>query len=147
MSTETGQQLNLTRVMKAGRERVFEAWTTPADMMNWACPEGATVLEAHSDLRVGGKYSITMQVENGTLTAFGTYREVEVPTRLVYTWDWDAPDHAMGETIVTVEFNELGEGTEVVLRHDAVPSAEARDGHEAGWGSCLNRLEGLFGDG
>ncbi len=50
----------------------------------------------------------------------------------------------MGETLVTVEFNDLDGSTEVVLTHELFPNAEAKSSHEEGWTSCLNRLERLF---
>lgn len=34
---------------------------------------------------------------------------------------------------------------EVTILHELFPAEEARDGHEKGWTSCLNRLETLFG--
>ena len=46
---------------------------------------------------------------------------------------------------ITVEFNDLGDSTEVVLKHELFPDAEATANHEKGWTSCLNRLERLFG--
>ncbi len=145
MSTETATSLRITRVVKAKRETVFKAWTEPDQLMRWSCPEGATMEDAAVDLKVGGRYRIRMRGENGeTHTAFGVYREIDRPGRLVYTWDWEESSHAMGETLVTVEFNEVGGATEVVLKHDLFPAPEARDGHEQGWASCLNRLEKLF---
>jgi uncharacterized protein YndB with AHSA1/START domain len=145
MSPETTASLSITRVIKADRGRVFRAWTEVDQIRKWSCPEGVTLLDATADLRVGGAYSLTMKTdEDTTLVASGSYREVESPSRLVYTWDWDHDEHAVGETLVTVEFKELGDATEVVLTHDLLPSAEARDGHEQGWGSCLNQLETLF---
>ncbi len=45
---------------------------------------------------------------------------------------------------MTVEFNDLGGSTEVVLTHERFPNVEAKTGHEEGWTGCLNRLERLF---
>ena len=53
-------------------------------------------------------------------------------------------EHKVGETLVTVQFNAMGESTEVVVAHELCPSTEAKVGHEEGWGSCLNKLEALF---
>jgi uncharacterized protein YndB with AHSA1/START domain len=44
-----------------------------------------------------------------------------------------------------VELNDLGGSTEVVLTHERFPKAEAKEGHEQGWTSCMNRLEDMFG--
>jgi uncharacterized protein YndB with AHSA1/START domain len=62
---------------------------------------------------------------------------------LVYTWSWEQADHDVGETLVTVDFNDKGGSTEVVLTHERFPNPEAKEAHEQGWGSCLNRLEGV----
>lgn len=48
------------------------------------------------------------------------------------------------ETVVTVEFSTVDGGTEVVLVHGGFSAAEAREGHEEGWGACLAHFEGLF---
>ena len=144
MSVETVNSLRVARTIQADRQVVWDAWTQTEHMKNWACPESGSVLEVEVDLRVGGAYKIVMNVEGATHTAFGTYREVDAPNRLVYTWDWEEESHSVGETLVTVEFEERGDATEVVLVHEGFPVVEAKDGHEQGWASCLNRLEALF---
>jgi uncharacterized protein YndB with AHSA1/START domain len=145
VSTKADTSLRLSRVIQADPDTVFRAWTEPAHLKQWSCPEGLTVAEVQVDLRVGGAYMIRMEGSEGqSHTAVGVYREIERPTRLVYTWDWVEEDHKMGETVVTVEFNEMNGSTEVVLTHDLFPAAEAKESHETGWSSCLDRLEGLY---
>jgi glutathione S-transferase len=144
MSTGTGTPLRVSRVIKASREKVFDAWTQPEQLKRWSCPEGMDVGDAQVDLTVGGRYRIRMESAEGKVhTAAGVHREIERPRRLVYTWDWE--EESIGETIVTVEFNDLDGSTEVMLTHELFPNAEAKLGHEEGWTSCLNRLEKLFG--
>lgn len=146
MTTETGTTLKLTRTIRADRERVFEAWTDPALLERWSCPEGVDLARVEVDLREGGRYTLHMKGPEGeSYTAFGVYREVTPPERLVYTWEWREPEHAVGETLVTVELREKDGATEVVLTHDLFPTAEARDGHQEGWASCLDRLVRLLG--
>jgi len=145
MSTKTDSSVRVTRVIQANPDAVFRAWTDPNQLKRWSCPEGMTVEDARVDLRVGGKYRIRMRGSEGQVhTAAGTYREITRPQRVVYTWEWEEEDHAVGETLVTVEFNDLGGRTEVVLTHELLPSAAAASSHEQGWQSCLNRLERLF---
>lgn len=144
MSTETDTSLRVSRVIGTDRETAFRAWTEAEQMKRWAAPEGGTVTDAASEVKVGGRYRIAMvTADGGEHVAVGEYREVKRPSRLVYTWDWEG-DGAMGDTLVTVEFNEVDGGTEVVLLHERFPNAEARDNHTVGWESCLNRLEGMF---
>ncbi len=146
MSTETGTSLELTRVIKADPATVFDAWTQPKHLKRWSCPEGMTVADVEVDLKVGGRFRIAMQSPEGqTHTAHGVYRTIERPKRLVYTWGWEEEEESgIGETLVTVEFNDLDGSTEVVLKHEGFPSTEAKTDHEKGWASCLDRLEQMF---
>ncbi|NIR45810.1 MAG: SRPBCC domain-containing protein [Gemmatimonadetes bacterium] len=146
MSTETGTSLELTRVIKADPDTVFDAWTQPKHMKRWSCPEGLNVADVEVDLKVGGRFRIAMKTPEGdTHTAHGVYKAIERPERLVYTWAWEEQEESgIGETLVTVEFNDLGGSTEVVLKHEGFPSTEARADHEKGWASCLDRLEKMF---
>jgi len=144
MRTQTNTALRISRVIKADPETVFRAWTEPEQLRQWSAPEGATVKAAQVDLRVGGRYRISMQTSEGDYNATGVYREIDRPSRLVYTWSWEEKEHDVGETLVTVEFNEVGGSTEVILVHELFPNSEAKASHEDGWGSCLNRLEARF---
>lgn len=144
MSTKADSSLRLSRVIKADRDSVFRAWTEAGQLKQWACPEGASISDVAVDLRIGGRYRIRMKGAEGAVhTAVGEYRAIQPPERLVYTWDWEEEDHAVGETLVTVEFNEMGGSTEVVLTHELFPNGEAKKAHEEGWSSCLDRLERL----
>lgn len=153
MSVEQGEvlRLRLERRIPAERERVFEAWTRPELLRLWSAPEGMTVGEGEVDLRPGGRWRVVMLGEDGARhEAFGTYREVSPPERLVYTHAWvrdDLPSGSSPETVLTVEFREEDGGTRVVLTQEGFESAGSRDGHVEGWSSCLNRLERIFDDG
>lgn len=141
----TDTSLEITRLIPAPREEVFRAWTEPDRLLAWACPEGATFEGVDVDLRVGGRYRFRMVGAEGERhTAHGVYREIVPPEKLVYTWDWEEAAARMGETLVTVRFQDLGESTEVVLVHERFPAPEATEGHAQGWASCLDRLERLL---
>jgi uncharacterized protein YndB with AHSA1/START domain len=96
---------------------------------------------AEVDLRVGGPYRMHMREPTGKEhRVFGTYREIVRPRRLVYTWSWET-DPEVVDSVVTVEFHDRRGSTEVVLRHEGLPSKDKRDHHEVGWASCLQKLE------
>lgn len=143
--TTTAHTLRLARVIKASPDSVFRAWTEPDQLKHWSAPDGYAVVSADVDLRVGGRYRLRMESPEGTThTAYGTYREIRRPERLVYTWSWEEQDdHEIGETVVTVEFRDRKGSTEVVLVHEGFPTDEDRGNHEQGWTSCLERLETL----
>ena len=145
MTASADRRCRVRRVIPAPREAVFRAWTEPDRIRQWSCPPGATIRESEVDLVPGGAYRLLIEAEAGTLhTAFGVYRQIAPPSRLVYTWDWEEPEAAVGETLVTVEFRDDGASTEVVVAHEGFPAAEAAEGHRLGWTWSLERLEDLF---
>ena len=81
----------------------------------------------------------------------GTYREIVEPERLSLTWIWVQPPPCgdgttcdIRETILTLEFNEIGEGTELILTHDFNEVDEERSKHSRVWEGCLEGLDGYL---
>ncbi len=139
--TSAATTLLLKRTFNAPREKVFKAWTDPKQMKKWIIPQdGFSVPNADVNFRVGGKYRIEMLSPEGVChTATGTYREIAVPKKLVFTWFWEnRPEE--GETLVTVEFYEQGNATEVVLTHALFQIEAVRDDHITGWSGALGQL-------
>ena len=137
--------LHFLRTVPATSERLLAAWTLREHMERWTHPDPSAGVEVEVDLRVGGHYAIRLEVEGGHVTAHGTYREVDPPRRLVYTWGWREPHPMKAETLVTVEFVPVEEGTGIRLSHEGFPMPGDRDGHEEGWNICLERLSELVG--
>lgn len=139
----------IKRIFHTTREKGFQAWTGPEILKQWFGPidEFSTPC-AEVDLQVGGHYRIQMKDLSGQEhTVVGTYREIRVPEKLVFTWVWEAGGgcgESQGgdpiETQVTVEFHENGTETEIILTHEMFQSTESRDKHDEGWSGCLNRL-------
>ena len=108
---EVATRAVIKRRLAAPRERVFQAWTEAAHLQRWFFPtvNGDVISHAEIDLRVGGHYRITMCTAGGEVAAMvgGTYHEVHPPTRLVFSWAWQAPESDPSETLVTVEFHDV----------------------------------------
>jgi uncharacterized protein YndB with AHSA1/START domain len=138
------QWLQIKRTYPASRQAVYRAWTEPAELERWFAPsDDFSVRVPELDLRIGGAYCIEMRHQGGTVhRAIGTYQEIRPDERLAFTWRW--ADQAMEDTLVTIEFNAAGEGTELVFKHERFASPEQRDRHDAGWNGCLTRLARLF---
>ena len=142
--TANPSALHLTRTLPTTPTQVFDAWTTADQLNRWTCPDPNAEVSVNIDLRASGHYSIRMDAEGGPFTALGTYRVVDRPRRLVYTWAWKEEAHPMQEeTLVTVELVEAADGTEIRLAHEGFPTPGDRDGHEQGWKICLDRLTEL----
>jgi uncharacterized protein YndB with AHSA1/START domain len=139
-------QVRVTRVIDAPRKEVFRAWTEPELIRRWWGPGEFTCPEAEVDLRPGGRYRLAMQpTEGDAFIIGGTYREVDPPERLVYTWRWESGPAADGsESLVTVEFHDAGDRTELVLIHTEFPETHGPAPYQMGWEGGLDKFEGLF---
>lgn len=138
-STDT--TLEIRRLIAAPRERVFDAWTQAKELDRWSAPSPMTP-RAEVDLRVGGRYRIVMRDPTGVERSVGgVYRVIERPSKLVYTWKWE--ESPMPDSIVTIEFHDRGQQTEVLLRHEGLTDVESRARHEHGWNGCFDNLVGL----
>ena len=137
--TET-HALSVRHVVRAPKERVFEAWTSPAWLTQWyGLADDWQTPVAEVDLRAGGRYRIGLLPPGAPEPFFesGEYLAVESPERLVYTVESTAWG---GTQTVTVEFRDHPDGTEVVLTESGYPSAELRDEHQGGWARFIARL-------
>lgn len=140
VSPTTETTLIIRKTFAAPRAKVFEAWIKPDQLKQWFAPNDTYLVPvAAVDLKVGGTYRIGMKPQDrDTLSvATGVYREIRPPEKLVFTWAWEGQP---GETLVTVEFRDLGNATEVMLKHEYFPDAQTRDKHSEGWTGCLEQL-------
>jgi uncharacterized protein YndB with AHSA1/START domain len=131
--------LVISRTYPASVERVFKAWTDANQLGQWFAPTDDYTTTASVDLRVGHEYRIAIVHKGGNVhNVVGTYRVIEPPRKLVYTWRWDG---ASADTLVTVDFTPDGDATKVTITHDQFTNTEDRDKHAEGWNGCLNRLQ------
>ena len=134
--------LILTRVFKAPRPLVFDAWTNPERAGVWWGPAGFAIVSCEMDVHVGGAYRLRMRSSQGTMhIKRGVYQEIVPPERLAFTWAWDDQDGSPGrETLVTVQFDDLGGATKLTLRQGPFDSTASRDGNRGGWAGCFDRF-------
>lgn len=133
--------LKVTRLIRATPARLFDAWTTPEQLMKWWGPRPVTCSRATVDLRVGGAYLIGNRLPDGReVVITGVFEEIEVPHRLVYSWSMGTGEHSR----VTVRFEPRGAATEVIIEHERIPDEATRTGHEHGWFGCLDGLGALL---
>lgn len=140
--TPVAPALVLRRTYSAPRQRVFDAWTKPELAMKFLGPGEVTAPEVRMDVRTGGMYGIVMLNPDGERwTVGGTYREVRPPERLVMTWRWEEENpEDEHESLLTLQFNELDGGTELILTHEQFASEESRDRHQEGWTAIMEQL-------
>ena len=139
--------LTITRHVHAPITKVFKAWTDPSALTKWFAPsDPLSSPHADMDLRVGGRYRIEIRAADGTVsTASGTFKEIRPPKRLAFTWTWhtdghDASSEPAPETLVTVQFHDRDQVTDVILTHEHFLTPDDRHVHHERWTSLLNRL-------
>ena len=149
----SGLILRMTRTFDATPERVFAAWTDPAQFGQWFGPVGMKTVSCEIDAKVGGAWRLMGEGENipgrdqaGRVrpTVSGKYLEIEPPSRLVFTWAWHEKDDFASprghETIVTLQFKPAGERTEMVFTQAVFKEEQAMAAHNRGWTDSLNKL-------
>jgi uncharacterized protein YndB with AHSA1/START domain len=148
MTTKAAEKtsLEIKRFINAPRERVYGAWTDPSQLKEWWGPESVRTRNFVAEARVGGKYRWDLiNPEDEEMSVFGEYRELVPGKKIVFTWKWDDDDvWENRDSIVTVELSDRDGGTELLLKHEQLPSEESRDRHNEGWNSVLDRLEKFF---
>jgi uncharacterized protein YndB with AHSA1/START domain len=133
---ESGMKIQVSRTIRAKRERVFAAWTRPEIIQQWFGPKALVTSAVHVDLRVGGAYSIEMtnpaQPEAAaTVGVSGVYQQI-VPNELI-SFTWNGAWFPNEETLVTVTLADTTGGTEVVITHEHFKTIESMKAHEQGW--------------
>ncbi|GLZ47857.1 activator of HSP90 ATPase [Actinomycetospora sp. NBRC 106375] len=142
MSEPTDGHVLVTRVFDAPREQVFRAWTDPDELAAWYGPEHVEVPRdgIRIDLRVGGRYEITMRTPRGAFRIGYDIVELVEPQLLVLRSD-PMPEMGMPEpSVLRVELHDHGPKTRMTLSDGPYP-APGRDGAEAGWKAALTKLE------
>jgi uncharacterized protein YndB with AHSA1/START domain len=128
------------RDIAAPAEELFDAWLDAQSLGSWLRPAGIRETRAETDPRVGGTFRIVMVDNESPIEHTGTYREIDRPRRLVFTWT--SPSTRFRDSIVTVTFEPSSNSSTLVEIHQVgLPDEEARVGHHAGWSDALRELD------
>jgi uncharacterized protein YndB with AHSA1/START domain len=139
MTTAT-ELVTITRVFDAPREAVFRAWTVPEEVAAWYGPElfDTPVEKIRIDLRVGGRYELTMVRRDTGEELPGGYEIIELvePELLVLRSD---PMPGFGVTETRVELHDEDGKTRMVLTDGPYPAGFTHA--ERGWHEAFAKLQ------
>jgi uncharacterized protein YndB with AHSA1/START domain len=141
------QPLRLSRVFRARRKTVFEAWSTAEHISCWFSPESFTVSNANVQMHVGGAFELCMHSPTGEAHWIrGTFVEVMPHARLVIDMlITDAAGKELFRANTRVDLSEALGGTRMDLEQTYTlidPSvAWMVGGAPEGWRSTLDKLE------
>ncbi len=134
--------LTVRRTIVASAERLFDAWLDAASFSRWMRPSAISETRAENDPRVGGEFRIVMVRDEADVVHRGTYREIDRPRRLVFTWS--SPSTQFHDSVVTVTFEPASEGSTLVTVHQTgLPDVQSRADHTEGWTEILAGLARL----
>jgi len=148
VSTPAPREIRMTRLFAAPRELVFEAMNKPEHVRQWwgNLGEEYSVTVCEIDFRVGGKWRYVGRGPRGEYGFHGVYREIAVPSRVVFTEIFDPfPDAA---SVVTAELAVEGNQTRLTVTAE-YPSQQVRDdviatGMAQGAAASYDALEGVL---
>src|SRR5207248_11149406 len=105
MAVTKNLSLEIKRLIKAPRERVYAAWTDPAQMKQWFGPENVQTRDLIADARVGGTFGWDLTNPEGEeITMRDEYRELQPGKKIVVTLQWaEDEDWENNNNSVTVE--------------------------------------------
>jgi uncharacterized protein YndB with AHSA1/START domain len=141
-----------SRIIRAPRERVYQAFVDREDLLAWLPPGEMTGAFHAFDARVGGGYRMSLVYPPGESSFRGKSSEREdvvnvrfvelvPPRRIVETIDFvsDDPDFA-GEMTLTTTFDKVPGGTEVTMTFENLPPGLGPEDNSAGAQMSLEQL-------
>jgi uncharacterized protein YndB with AHSA1/START domain len=149
MSVETlleEHKVVLKRTYAAPVEKVYQAWTDPEKMVQWLSPNARfNAPTVDCELSPGGRHNLTMNHSDGDqFHMIGEYVEILPNERISFTWkNLEGPDGG-NESLVTVEFRAVADGTELTLTHDRQANRNSVESTSGGWTGCLEMLESFL---
>ena len=140
--------LSFTRTLAAPRRLIWECWTRPEHIPHFFVPAPHKVTSVDIDLRVGGRFNTTFEVDGDAMDNRGVYLEVAPDEKLVftdaYTEGWKPAAEPFMTAILLLE-DAPGGGTTytAIARHRNPGSRKSHEdmGFFDGWGTVATQLE------
>jgi uncharacterized protein YndB with AHSA1/START domain len=142
----------LERSYPKAPKTVFAAFADPGKKRRWfAEGQGHELQQFDLDFRVGGTERLTYQLKAGTPVAGmiisneSRYQDIVPDQRIVTAATMDLGEKRILISLVTAEFLETGEGTDLILTHQGIylsgPSGLTPEMLEEGWRGLLDSLQ------
>src|SRR5690606_332630 len=148
MDLDPKTDLHLTRTLAVPRRLVWECWTSPQHIPHFFVPRPHKVTACDIDLRVGGRFNTTFEVEGNAMDNHGVWLELIENEKLVftdaYTEGWKpAPDPFMTAILLLADAPDGGTTYTAIARHRTPETRKAHEemGFYDGWGTVVTQLE------
>ena len=148
LDLDPSTDLSFTRTLAVPRQLIWECWTEPKHIPHFFIPAPHKVTAVDIDLRVGGRFNTTFEVDGSVMDNHGVYLEIIPQEKLVFTdaysEGWKPAPEPFMTAILWLE--DLGGGRTrytAVARHRSPETAKQHDamGFQDGWGTVVTQLE------
>ncbi len=145
METQDALKLKASKDFSVPADQLYRAWVEPEELKQWWHPMGNQLQEVTNELKEGGhiRYVFETSQHHHPFEITGQYDEVKEGERLVYSWNWQLPDQAVGNSRyqLTVVFSIQGNGSRLEVTQENFASEEAVHPHQEGWDKALAALK------
>jgi len=136
--------VTLVRQIKARPSTVFELLSTAEGLTCWWGPADFPVLSAEADVRVGGRFRVRFNTQDGAQhECAGEFLDIEPPARIAMSWRWTDggdPEEQGAVSRVELHLRPTATGTELTLIHAELRNAASKASHAQGWAGALDKL-------
>lgn len=148
MDLDPETDLSFTRTLIAPRGVIWDCWTTPKHVMNFFVPVPNKVTACDIDLRVGGRFNTTFEVDGNVMENEGVFLDLVEGEKIVFTdayrEGWKPVPEPFMTAIILLE-DAQGGGTlyTAIARHRNAQTAQSHKdmGFYEGWGIVADQLD------
>lgn len=143
--------LRIERRLTLPPDRCFALWADPGELGRWWGPSDGAGAPFTADILAwtaapGASWRIRMTAPDGAVFWQGGEMIEVVPPRLLrFSFHWIEEGRRGPAAEITVRFEPDGSGTRLVFIQAGFADIAVRDGHEQGWGECLDRFAAAAG--
>lgn len=143
--------LTISRIIKAPRAAVWNAWTTPASFEQWWIPAPARCKVVAMELRPGGSLITHISEDGTTFTPHlnACFLAIDAMNQIVFTnalvGGWRPAEQPFITAVITLRDHPMGTDYEAYVMHKSKADRDThRDlGFYDGWGTVVEQLAKL----